>query len=199
MKKRNVLAIMMLGCVLTACGSEEKVIVGEVSNRNVEMSDQTGNGSEQTEAAETEKNEETAVEDTQCGYVFVVNGISIEIDAEAQQILGKLGDPLSVYESPSCAFGDLDRIYTFSGYEMDTYMVNDVEYISSIVFKDDTVETPEGVCIGNTVEQIKTLYGEPSIEEETILTYFKDQMKLCFIINDGTVVSIEYRNMVLDE
>lgn len=195
MKKGKIFALLLSGCLLTACGSGEKVIEGEVSNRNVEMSAETADGLWESQ---TQEAGETADDTVQNGYVFTVNGVSLEIDAEAQGVLEKLEEPVSVYESPSCAFGDLDKIYTFSGYEMDTYTMDGTEYISSVVLRDDTVETTEGAYIGNTAEQIRALYGNPDVEEDTILTYAKDNMKLCFLMKDGTVVSIEYRNTVLD-
>ncbi len=195
MKKGKIFALLLSGCLLTACGSGEKVIEGEVSNRNVEMSAETADGLWESQ---TQEAGETSDDTVQNGYVFTVNGVSLEIDAEAQGVLEKLEEPVSVYESPSCAFGDLDKIYTFSGYEMDTYTMDDTEYISSVVLRDDTVETTEGAYIGNTAEQIRALYGNPDVEEDTILTYAKDNMKLCFLMKDGTVVSIEYRNTVLD-
>lgn len=195
MKKGKIFALLLSGCLLTACGSGEKVIEGEVSNRNVEMSAETTDGLQESQTTEAG---ETAEDTVQSGYVFMVNGVSLEIDAAAQDVLEKLEEPVSVYESPSCAFGDLDKIYTFSGYEMDTYTMDGTEYISSVVLRDDTVETPEGAYIGNTAEQIRELYGNPDVEEDTILTYAKESMKLCFLIKDGMVVSIEYRNTVLD-
>lgn len=195
MKKGKIFALLLSGCLLTACGSGEKVIEGEVSNRNVEMSAETADGLWESQ---TQEAGETSDDTVQNGYVFTINGVSLEIDAEAQGVLEKLEEPVSVYESPSCAFGDLDKIYTFSGYEMDTYTMDGTEYISSVVLRDDTVETTEGAYIGNTAEQIRALYGNPDVEEDTILTYAKDNMKLCFLMKDGTVVSIEYRNTVLD-
>lgn len=195
MKKGKIFALLLSGCLLTACGSGEKVIEGEVSNRNVEMSAETADGLWESQ---TQEAGETSDDTVQNGYVFTVNGVSLEIDAEAQGVLEKLEEPVSVYESPSCAFGDLDKIYTFSGYEMDTYTMDGTEYISSVVLRDDTVETTEGAYIGNTAEQIRALYGNPDVEEDTILTYAKDNMKLCFLMKDDTVVSIEYRNTVLD-
>ena len=62
------------------------------------------------------KNESTGKD-----YVFKINNTEITIDAEAADILAKLGDPLSKFESPSCAFGDLDVIYTYGGYEAVSY------------------------------------------------------------------------------
>lgn len=185
MKKIVVCVMLMTACLFTACGSNEKVITGEVSNMNA--------GTESTESVAGGKEE--SVEN---GYAFVAQNTSVVIDAEAQAILEKLEEPASVYESPSCAFGDLDKIYTYNGFEVDTYTMEGVEYISTVVLRDDSVTTPEGMGIGNTVEEVKAVYGEPDEEENTILVYAKDQMKLCFLLQDNTVVSVEYRNTILE-
>ena len=174
---------------LTACGgSEEKVISGEVNNVV-------------TENAETEEAQAETVQEDQAdvnGYAFVSEGVSIEIDGEAQTYIDAMTAPVSVYESPSCAFGDLDKIHTYNGFEMDTYSLEGVDYVSAIIFLDDSVTTVEGVGIGNTVEDVKAAYGEPTAEESTILTYEKDEMKLCFLIKDNSVVSVEYRTTILE-
>ena len=186
MKKLVLLMGLAASMVLTACGgSEEKVISGEVNNVV-------------TESAQAE---EVQTESTQAdvnGYVFVSEGVTIEVDGEAQAYVDGMSEPVSVYESPSCAFGDLDKIHTYSGFEMDTYSMEGVDYVSAIIFLDDSVSTVEGVAIGATVEDVKAAYGEPTTEESTIFTYEKDEMKLCFLIKDNSVVSVEYRTMILE-
>lgn len=189
MKKTFVCAVVLAGCVLTACGNEEKVITGEVANITTESTET---------AAESTENTEQETETAKAGYVFEAKGTEVVIDAKAQEILESLGEANSVYESPSCAFGDLDRIYTYDGFEIDTYTLDDVEYISAVCLRDDTVTTTEGAGIGNTVEEVQEIYGQPDTAEDTILTYAKEQMKLCFLLQDGKVVSVEYRNTILD-
>ena len=172
--------------MLTACGgSNEKVISGEVNNVVTE--------SAQTESAQAEE----AQADVN-GYVFISEGVTIEVDGEAAAYVEAMSEPVSIYESPSCAFGDLDKIHTYNGFEMDTYSLEGVDYVSAVIFLDDSVSTAEGIAIGATVEDVKAAYGEPTTEESTILTYEKDEMKLCFLIQDNSVVSVEYRTTILE-
>ena len=186
MKKTVLLLGLMASMFLAACGgSEEKVISGEVNNVV-------------TESSEKEEAQEETVQEDFNGYVFVSEGVSIEIDGEAQSYIDAMTEPLSVYESPSCAFGDLDKIHTYNGFEMDTYSLEGVDYVSAVIFLDESVTTAEGVGIGNTVEDVKAAYGEPTTEESTILAYEKDEMKLCFLIKDNSVVSVEYRTTILE-
>lgn len=185
MKKTIVTVMLAALMVLAGCGSDEKVISGEVSNV-------------ETDNEQVTSTENTAQEAETKGYVFESNGVVIAIDAKAEECLTALGEPLSYFESPSCAFGDLDKVYTYSGFEVDTYSLEGIDYISAVIFKDDSVYTPEGICLGDTMLKVKEIYGEPTTEENAILSYVKDETNLCFLINDGVVVSVEYRTMILD-
>lgn len=187
MKKTIVFMLMTALIALAGCGgNEEKVISGEVSNVETDDAQVVEEGNVTDQSSETD------------GYVFESNGVSIAVDGEAEAYISGLGEPLSYFESPSCAFGDLDKIYTYSGFELDTYSLEGVDYVSAVIFKDDSVSTPEGISIGDSVDKVKELYGEPESEESTIISYVKGKTKLCFLVQDGSVVSVEYRTMILD-
>lgn len=162
-----------------------------------------GSGSSDSENAdETAAAAENAAESTDdslsgAGYVFVYNGVNVIIDAEADEIIEALGEYKSYYEAASCAFDGLDKIYTYDSFEIDTYPTDDVDYISAVILKDDLVETAEGICIGSSLSEVEAAYGEGS-DDSGYLTYEKDDMKLCFILEDDVVVSIEYQTKVLD-
>lgn len=178
MKKLLVTMCLLAACMLVGCGGEdEKVIDG--SNNSQQESDKNNNSGK-------------------TGYVFESNGASVIIDAEAAPILEDLGKEESYYESPSCAFGDLDKIYVYPGFEIDTYSLEGVDYVSAVIFLDDSVSTPEGLGIGATAAKVKEVYGEPTSETATMLAYVKDHMKLCFIIKDDSVEAVEYRTMILE-
>lgn len=93
----------------------------------------------------------------------------------------------------------MDKIYTFPGFEMDTYSLEGVDYVSAVILLDDTVSTPEGVCIGDTPDKVKQAYGEPLEEQDTVLKYSKGDMNLQFILKNGTVASVEYTTKLLEE
>lgn len=177
MKKLLVTMCLFAACMLVGCGGDdEKVIDGNNNSQQESNQDNTAKK----------------------GYVFESNGASVIIDAEAAPILKDLGKEESYYESPSCAFGDLDKIYVYPGFEIDTYSLEGVDYVSAVIFLDDSVSTPEGVGIGTTAAKVKEVYGEPTSETATMLSYVKDHMKLCFIIKDDAVEAVEYRTMILE-
>lgn len=175
---------MLLG--LTACGSDEKVISQD--SQNVTQSSK-------------EENKEESKEETKKvnGYIFTYNDIKIQIDADAKKYVEQLGEPASYYESPSCAFDNLDKFYTYHGFEIDTYYSNEKDLVLGVVLLDDTVSTTEGICIGDAKDKVSSVYGQATEETDNSVTYKKDDMKLVFIFQDDVVAAIEYKSLVLDE
>lgn len=195
MKKKTAVLILAAALLLAGCGSDAKVIEGEVKTQG------GGNAAEAEKAADGENAEtETKAEETSYkGYVFQNGEIVMEMNAEAAPVLEQLGEPDSYFEAPSCAFEGVDRMYTYGSFELDTYPMGDKDYISAVIFKDDSVTTPEGVGIGDSREKLTEAYGGEGTEEPGMTVYRKDDMKLCFIFQGDSIASIEYRTTALDE
>lgn len=120
----------------------------------------------------------------------------MEVDADMGPILETLGEPASYFEAASCAFDGLDKIYTYNSYEIDTYPSQDRDLVSAVILKDDSVTTAEGICIGDSLEKLLETYGDGA-QESGMRVYEKDGMKLCFILQDDSIISIEYRSAAL--
>lgn len=206
MKRCAAVLLAAMTLFATGCGDEEKTIDGSVQNiQPEEIGDEAGGGASGTgQAGQTQgggTGSGTAAGSSVSGgkgYTFSYNGTVIEIDADAAPILDKLGDPVSYFEAPSCAFEGMDKTYTYNGFELDTYPTGDRDFVSTVVLKDDSVTTPEGICIGDTREKLLQAYPDGGTEENGMLVYEKDGMKLCFIIKGDEVASIEYRSTVLN-
>ena len=132
------------------------------------------------------------------GYLFESKGVTIGIDMEAAPILEALGEADSYFEAPSCAFEGMDKMYTYGSFEIDTYEQNGKDYISGILFKDDMVATPEGVSLFMTKADMIKAYGETYTEENGMLVYEKDSMKLKFLVEDDEITLIEYATTALE-
>lgn len=195
MKFKLILLIIATMLSLSACGNSTKVIEGEVKSIQQENFETDTETVGETESEEVPSEEEI----TYKGYAFIYNGIIIEIDAEAASIIEKLGEPVSYFEAASCAFEGIDKMYTYNSFEVDTYPMDGVDYISSVTFKDDSIMTAEGVGIGDSMDKIMEIYGDNGENESGMLVFEKDKMKLCFIIQDDCIASIEYRSTVLEE
>lgn len=199
MKKWIVLLIALGIAGLSGCGDSEKVIEGEVQNVVTGAKSVASEASAAApEIQETDAQPVAASASGSDGYIFVFQDTEVKIDADAAGIIAQLGEPLSYFEAPSCAFQGLDKIYTYNGFEMDTYPVEDKDYVSAIIFKDDSVTTAEGVGIGDSMEKMEQAYGSDSTKEDGVVVYSRDGMKLCFILKDNEIISVEYRTMVLD-
>lgn len=193
MKKKTAVLILAAALLLAGCGSNAKVIEGEVKTQD------GGDTAEAKETAEGEDGEDGGEETSHKGYVFRDGDIVMEMDAEAGPVLEQLGEPNSYFEAPSCAFEGVDKMYTYGSFELDTYPMGDKDYISAVIFKDDSITTPEGVGIGDSREKLMEAYGGEGTEELGMTVYRKDDMKLCFIFQGDSIASVEYRTTVLDE
>lgn len=192
--RKKILAVLITASLLmlAGCGDSEKVIDGDVAN--VTTGSRSGESTGELEISQApEQQTEAAVSK---GYVFVASGVTVEVDADMAPILQALGEPASYFEAASCAFEGLDKIYTYNGFEIDTYPAQDKDLVSAVVLKDDSVTTAEGICIGDSLEKLLEAYGEAT-QDNGMVVYTKDGMKLCFILQDDSIISIEYRSTAL--
>lgn len=136
---------------------------------------------------------------TKKGYVFSHQGTTVAVDQNMAEVLKGLGEASSYFEAPSCAFEGMDKVYTYNGFVIDTYPQGDQDFVSAISLTDDVVTTAEGVYNGCSLADVTAAYGTNYTEEGGMVVYRKDGMKLCFIVQDDTVTSIQYLSTVLDE
>lgn len=138
-----------------------------------------------------QKKEEES-QQTAGSYTFAVGEVSIAIDAQAAPILESLGAWKDYAESPSCAFEGMDKVYTYGGFEIETYCLENTDYIAGVRLLDDSVKTQKGIAIGSAKDAVVEAYGEPDESSDTSLIYNGDGMKLQFLLRDGTVCDIQY-------
>lgn len=172
MKKLAVVFAAML--ILVGCG-------GGADETTKAAAETTGAAAAETTAAQAQTAE---------AFVFEANGVNVMMNAEAAPIVEALGEPKSFFESESCAFKGLDKEYTYNGFVLKTYPMDDVDYVSSVTLMDDTVETPEGICIGSSLDDVKAAYGDGG--SDTTCQYEKGDSKLLIILDGGVVTSIQY-------
>ena len=127
------------------------------------------------------------------GYVFELNGTKIELGAKMEPIAEALGEPDSYFESESCAFQGLDKVYTYGSVTITTYPEDEVDYVYTIELMDDTVETPEGIYIGSSKAEVIEAYGDGAEELEAGLFYTKGDSELVFMMDRDTVSYIVYK------
>ncbi|MBR2722517.1 MAG: hypothetical protein IKC31_01475 [Clostridia bacterium] len=129
-------------------------------------------------------------------YGATINGVRIELDAKAPELLVQLGTHTSYDESPTCAYEGYDKVYGYGAFEIETYTLGGIEYVRAIHLLDDTQSTRKGISVGDTVEAVKEAYGEPSRQTSLGLTYAEGDTVLEFLVRDGKVTNINYRKVV---
>lgn len=177
MKMKKLFAVVLSVCLagtigLSGCGSEADS--GDVPAQGAEKNDDGGRG-----------------------YVFEANGVEIAVDMDMSTIEDALGEPASYFEEPSCAAQGTARLFTYAGFEVDTYPDGDKDLVGCIILKDDTVATPEGVDLSMTKADVIAAYGEEYTEDGTALVYEKDGMTLSFILDGENIAAIEYNSSVM--
>ena len=179
MKKRLFCIMLALGmtAALAACGGGGETPGGQ-NTEGQELPSQSGAGQPPAD-----------------GYSFAVskaNGYIVAIGDDMAGVLTALGEPVSYFEAASCAFEGMDKIYTYSGFEITTQPGEDGrDYINSVRLLDDSVTTPEGVYIGCSTDDVAAAYGEGS-RTENVIRYTKGGSAMNFVLEGEKVISIEY-------
>ena len=130
------------------------------------------------------------------GYSFTHKGTKISMSADAAPIVSALGEPKKFTEEASCAFTGMDKTYYYGGFYMQTYPMEDKDFVYSVWFADDSVSTEEGACIGMTQAEIEGIYGTDSYNGSNGFVLTKGKSTLTIILTDGVVSSIQYDAVV---
>lgn len=125
-------------------------------------------------------------------FTFTYKGTEITLSEDAAPIIEKLGEPVNYFEAESCAFKGLDKSYTYSEIVLDTYPDGETDRVSAIRLTTDTVSTPEGICLGDALDKVISVYGSGYTQDVNSYMYSKGGVKLTFIIKDDKVSSISY-------
>ena len=127
------------------------------------------------------------------GYAFEINGTKIELNAKMEPIAAALGEPDSYFESESCAFQGLDKVYTYGSAVITTYPEDGVDYVYTIELKDDTVETAEGLYIGASKDDVLKTYGDEAEDLDAGIFCTKGESELVFLMDGDVVTNIVYK------
>lgn len=127
------------------------------------------------------------------------NGESVELGAEADSALSKLGEPASKQNTGNCGgLGETVR-YDYSAFWLVVVDYEDGDrIIDRIEFKNDAVETSKGIYIGSSESDVKEAYGEADSVVKSTLVYKGKNKELAIGITDGAVSSIVFRCVEAD-
>lgn len=216
MRWRLFAGILILAMMVCACGKNGDNAVNEpgadaqetgavqMPETAAETSTQTEESAESPEAvtdgssvssgggAKKESSEEQEGEVMQ--LVFVTpDGITIAMDEPAGTLLAKLGEYGDYFEYTGCAGLGVMKYYYYTGFELGTYQDEERnDRVYSVAFTNDVIETPEGLCIGDSMERAISLYGAYGEADETIVMATIGNTTLTIQGQDQNVVSIQY-------
>jgi len=185
---------------LTACGAEQVETVPapqapesqEITNAPESPPEDTGTEENDTPAPPEEDTPQTISD-----FAFKMGDVLIEMDQDINKVIEKLGEPLGIFEAPSCAFDGIDRIFGYPGMQIHTYPKGDSDFIHTISLRDDSLRTTEGgIRLGDDIQTALDAYGD-DYELDTGLYRFKRGLTtLEFLTEDGIVMGITYGFLV---
>lgn len=129
------------------------------------------------------------------GYAFAVNGKEIQIGMTQDDLTAVLGEADSSFEAPSCAGQGTDYTLTYAGGSVEITTVpnaDGVNLVDAIVVKDDLIETPEGIALFMSLDDVVAAYGDGYTTSGSAYIYSKGEMQLQFIVENNEVTSIQY-------
>ena len=125
-------------------------------------------------------------------YKFTYNGTEIAMKDPAAPILEALGEAKSYNEETSCAFDGLDKSYFYGSFYLYTYPQGEEDFVNMVELVDDTVETEEGISIGDSKEKVEEVYGADSFNGVNAYQVSGGEMSLTIIMDNDKVSSIQY-------
>ena len=168
----SLILVLMLAMTMAACGGESPETTAPSANDMAPV----------TPAADA--------------WGYTVRDVKIEMHAPAAPVLEALGEPVSYTEEASCAFTGLDKTYYYGGFYLQTYPLNDVDYIYSLWLVDDSSTTREGIYIGATQAEVEAAYGAEGFNGSNAYIMTTETATLTIIMADGKVSSIQYDAVV---
>ena len=127
-------------------------------------------------------------------FFVVLNNTRINMDDNISIVIAQLGEPLGVFEAPSCAFDGIDRIFSYSGVQLYTYPSGDDDFIHTVAFFDDNTRTAEGgIRLGSSLQAVLDAYGNDFRLESGMYTFKRGDTLLEFLVENDVVIGITYR------
>lgn len=123
------------------------------------------------------------------------SGVEIAISAPSDPIVEQLGKPAETFEAPSCAFSGTSYTYTFDKFKLETYPEDNTNKVYAVTLLEGAV-TPEGLKIGDSAEDVKTVCGEPGRSTDAYMMYQSGDNALQFFLSGGKVSEIVYTMVV---
>ncbi len=188
--------MLALALNLAACGEEERVAEPQqqiTMSAEATMATKDENATEATVGEEAQVEKPTAQKPVVQSGIFCLTYEGVTITPNEAFDASALPEALSLYTVPSCALEGTDNVYNYGAFEVTAYNEGNGEFVYSIYFIDPNMTTDEGLALGDDLNRVLELYGDGYTEESGTYVYTKSGTQLRLIVENDSVVSIEYR------
>ncbi len=115
----------------------------------------------------------------------------IALGAPAAPILEALGAPFGYAENKSGIYSGVEKTYRFSGLNLRTYQSEDGDRILGMLITDKSLQTTEGIAIGDTADRVRECYGQDAIQDGHCVVRSNSGRMVLMLKND-VVTAIQY-------
>lgn len=119
------------------------------------------------------------------------NDTRITLDAPAAPVLEALGAPFGYGESLSGSHTGVEKTYRFQGLNLRTYPGQDGERILGVMITDSSLQTPEGICVGDSASRVRERFGSDAIQSGCC-TVSRDGEIMVVLLEHNVVTAIQY-------
>lgn len=131
-------------------------------------------------------------------FHITYNGVEVFLDTETGPVVKALGGNPVYTEKPSCAYVGIDYTYDYGAFVLYAQSKDGKEVINTIEVRSDAVDVG-GAKVGQKLDDVRKIYGTPSEDDETVITYIKNGIELQFITDDsGKIALILYTHVTAD-
>ena len=85
----------------------------------------------------------------------------------------------------------MEKTYRFTGLDVRTYQGKDGERILNLLITDDSLETPQGISVGDTAAQVRACFGQDAIQGNRCTIQTASE-KMVLLLENNLVASIQY-------
>lgn len=147
-----------------------------------------------TETVIKPEEQSSAVQDaasiSESDYAVIVKGVKIPLNGDMRDYTALLGEPDEFGSARSCTEAGDDKVYTYGGTVIYTYITNGADIISLIEIEGSESLT-SGIHIGSTKAEVIAAYGSSYKEDGSELLYELGNKTLGIQMNGETVSFIE--------
>lgn len=160
-----------------------------------------GCGSDKAENDKKEEKKDTTSESqsadtgalTAEDLVFSYNGVTVELNGDADAAVAQLGEAKDVSSQLSCHGEGDDKTYTYDGFVLNTYPLDGKDRVLEIVVNAPGIATSKGIEVGAAVADVTAAYGSDYKQVGMYYAYEGgDGKSLQFFVQDDKVQEISY-------